>query len=189
MKINLGRIFLYLIIIFNIQLIASEYKWSASINKKNAFVNEAIYLKYICEFRDNGELYTIDFNPVGEFEKYDILLLTEDEKIINNKRINTYEYIAFIKEKGKFTFDFDIVMKKTTHDYIIELTGGMDNDREVEQFFNTFLKQKVLRVNIQEPKSKLLGDFNIEIKKDKLIKKAFSPFHLEIKIKGSGNFQ
>ena len=189
MKINLGKVFLYLFIIFNIQLIASEYKWSASINKKSAFINEPIYLKYICEFNDSGSLYTIDFNPIGKFEKYNILVLKEDEKIINNKRINTYEYIAYVKEKGKVDFDFDVVMKKTTQDSIVELTGGMDNDMEMEQFFNTYLKQKLLSVNIQESKSSLLGDFNIKIKKDKLIKKAFSPFHLEIKINGSGNFQ
>ena len=72
-------------------LFASTYTWRASANKTQAYMNEAIYLEYVCTFSDKSELYTIDFNPQGE--DYSLFLLQESEKIINEKRVNRYECV------------------------------------------------------------------------------------------------
>jgi len=188
MKINLGKILLIILIFANINLNASEYSWSASINKKTAFVNEAIYLNYVCEFNDKSELYTIDFNPVGKYEQYDLILLSEDEKIINNKRINNYEFVAFVKKSGKVNFNFDALMKKTTQDSIDNTVLGRDNV-EKEEFSTKVIRQKTLSIDIEDVSSKLVGEFEIKVKKDKTSVKSFAPFHMEVIIKGDGNFQ
>ena len=61
MKNSLGKIFLALFILLHVELFATTYEWSATTNKKSAYVGEAIYLKYTCTYSDRAELYTIDF--------------------------------------------------------------------------------------------------------------------------------
>jgi len=188
MKKNLGNLILAVLIFFSTQLLASEYKWKAFVNKNTAFVNEAIHLSYVCEFSDRAELYSIDFNPVKSYEKYDLVLLTEGIKIINNKKINFYEFIAFVKSSGKVDFTFDALMKKTTQGSIENTVLGRDNVQN-EQFTSKIVKQNTLSVDVKGSPSDLIGNFSLEIKKDKGKKKAYEPYHLEIIIKGVGNFQ
>ena len=85
MKRNLGKVFL--ILLFFTDLLASEYIWKVSSSKSQAYVNEGIYLKYVCEFSDRAELYAIDFNPVTNNDRYTIIMLSEGERIINSKTI------------------------------------------------------------------------------------------------------
>jgi len=186
MKLNLGKIILILIFI-NSALFATTYKWTAEINKKSAFINEAIYLKYICEFSDRAGLHAIDFNPVGNYEYYDIVLLSENEQIRDAKKINTFEFLAYVKKAGVFEFDFKTVMKKTTQGSIENTVLGRDNMQK-EQFFKTSIKQKVLKVEIKKTDAKLVGNFLLDVKKDKDTKKAYEPYHLEYLISGIGDF-
>ncbi len=188
MKLNLGRLFLILFILYASQVFAQDYRWSASVNKTKAFVNEAIYLKYVCEFSDEGNLYTIGFNPLKKRDKYELVLLKETQKVINFKRINIFEYVAFVKEEGVVNFNFDIVMKKTTIDSINDLSGGLDNDKANEGFTSEFLKQKTLSVDVKN-NIPLVGSFSVELKEDDIEKKAYEPYHLEISIKGIGNLK
>ncbi|WP_321778787.1 hypothetical protein [Sulfurimonas sp.] len=189
MKNNLGKVFLIILIFFNINLAASTYKWSAEVNKSEVMTNEAIYLKYVCMFSDKSELYTIDFNPVGDYENYTIELLAEQEKIVDGKRVNSFEYIAYAKHAGKLTFDFDIVMKKTTQESIDATIGGRDNDRDKESFTNKYLKQKSLVVDVKDSGCILVGEFTLKVKKTNLYLKSYEPYHLEIIIEGIGNFE
>ena len=188
MKKNLGKIIILLLLVLHVELFASTYEWTANANKIKAYVNEPIHLKYTCSFDDRGELYTIDFDPAGHFKKYSVITLTENEMILDGKRINNYEFIVFTKEAGEISFEFPMLMKKTSLESIVELTGGRDNDREKEQFFITKLKQKPLHVEILETSSKLVGDFELSIKKDDFKVKSFEPYHMEVIIKGNGNF-
>lgn len=188
MRFHLGKVFLIISILFHVELFASEYRWSATIDKKKAVVNEVIYLKYICEFSDRGELYSIDFNPVGNYEKYKIILLKEKQILENGTRVSSYEYIAYIKEAGLITFDFDMVMKKTTQDSINFTTKSRDDDRDNEDFSSRYMRQKSLVVDVKKTKSDLVGSFKIDVKKDETKVQAFEPYHLEIIIEGTGNF-
>ncbi len=189
MKKNLGSFFLIICIFLNANLFALEYEWSASANKKEAYVNEAILLKYVCRFSDKNELYTIDFNPVTHNEKYSIKLLQEKERIIDGKRVNSYEYIAYVKNSGTMVFDFDMVMKKTTQESIDSTIGGRDNDVEKEVFTKRYLRQKSISVDILESPVDLVGNFNMEVKKQEPSVVSYKPYNLEIIMKGIGNFE
>ena len=162
-------------------LSASDYEWSVNINKKTALINEAVHLKYVCKFNKDAGLYTIDFNPATTTAQYDLLLLKETK--------NNYEFVAFVKQAGRVDFSFDVIMKKTTLESIAEMTGGLDNEKAKDSFENEYLKQKILTLHVEESDVNLVGDFTIEIKKDEPKKKAFSPYHFEVIIKGVGNFQ
>lgn len=169
------------LVFFSTSLSASNYEWSANINKKTALVNEAVYLKYVCKFNNDAGLYTIDFNPVKTTNQYDLLLLKEGK--------NSYEFVAFVKQTGKVDFSFDAIMKKTTLESIAEMTGGLDNEKAKDGFENEYIKQKTLTLHVEPSNVNLVGNFTLEIKKDEPKKKAFSPYHFEVIIKGVGNFQ
>jgi len=188
MRKNLGNILIIFLLLFNLNLFASSYEWSASVDKKSAFVNEAILLTYVCKFSDRSELYSIDFNPVVNNDNYTIKLLSEKEQIIDAKRVNSFEYIAYVKHSGKMVFDFDMVMKKTNKESIENTVLGRDNE-QYEEFTSSYLKQKSLYVDIKPSEADLVGNFELEVKQGKESVRAYEPYSLEFIIKGIGNFE
>ena len=175
------RVLLVYLVFFTSYLSALDYEWSASISKKTALVNEAVYLKYVCSFNQDEELYTIDFSPAISTDKYDLVLLKESR--------NSYEFVLFVKQAGDLEFSFDTVMKKTTLDSIAEMTGGLDNEKAKDGFVSEYIKQKKLSLHVEPSNTKLIGDFSLNIKKDETKIKAFSPYHFEVIIEGIGNIE
>lgn len=184
MKNNLGKIIILILIFININ--ASEYRWSASINKQKAYIFEAVHLHYSCEFNSRDELYVIEFNPVGSYKDYDIYLLSESENIVDGKRVNNFEFVAFVKESGLIEFNFDVMMKKTNQDSIENTVLGRDNT-EFEQFSKKLIKQKTLSIDVKENSKKLVGEFKFLIKKDEVSLNSYEPFHYELIVEGVGN--
>ncbi|MDT8339054.1 MAG: hypothetical protein RQ763_07635 [Sulfurimonas sp.] len=188
MKKSLGRVFLIVFIFLQVGLFASTYTWSAYANKTTAYLHEAIHIKYVCNFSDASELYTIEFNPSGEYKKFTLKNLRESEQIVDGKRVNSYEFVAFAKEAGKIEFAFEAIMKKTTKESIEDTVIGRDNVKK-EDFTKEPFKQKVLRVSVKETNSSLVGDFILETKKNEPKVKAYEPYHMQVAIKGVGNFE
>ncbi|MDF1879607.1 BatD family protein, partial [Sulfurimonas sp. SAG-AH-194-C20] len=178
-------VFLTLILL---DLNASTYKWSAKIDKKTAYINEAVLLTFVCEFSDNSELYTIDFNPVQNNQHFSIKLLKASQVLKNSKRVNTYEFLAYAKKEGFISFDFDIVMKQTTQDSINSTTNGHYDDSKLETFTSTPIKHLPLCINIKAAPSQLVGEFTLKVKQDIPKLQAYEPYNLEIQIEGVGNF-
>jgi len=189
MKKILGRFLVLFYIFFSVNIFASTYEWESSISKKNAVVNEAVYIKYTCRFSDKGELYTILFNQKGAKDKFDIELLKKTDKLVDLQRVSIFEYILFPKKEGILEFTFDTLMKKTTQDFINNSTTGRDDDRGDDDFSQRIIRQNILLLNVNSSDASLVGDFKVEVKKDTQKIKAFEPYHLEIRIKGRGNFQ
>ena len=170
-----------------LNLSASEYVWKVSTSKKEAYVDEAIHLKYVCKFNDRAELYTIEFNPETENELYTLKLYTEDIRLVNGKKINTYEYIAFVKKPMVIDFSFEALMKKTNRDSIENTVLGRDNI-DYEEFIRTKVKQESIKVNIKDTNTNISGSFSVDITSDALEINAFEPFHLDVEISGEGHF-
>jgi len=189
MKKNHGSFsFLFLLQLFASTLFAQEYIWSASIDKKEAMIHEAIYLHYRCEFADRGELYTIEFNPVGENELYDLRLLREEISFKEGKRIDTFEFVAFAKKAQKIDFVFDMEMKKTTQDSIDNTIIGRDNAQFVD-YSSRHMRQEKLSVDVYETNNSLAGEFTLSYDVSATEVRAYEPVHLSIELKGRGNFQ
>lgn len=188
MRNNLGRVFLIILIFLNLNLVASTYNWSVESDKNEAMVNEAIYLKYVCQYSDEAGLYVIEFNPVVDNERYSIELLSEKEKILDGKKINSFEFVAFAKEAGEITFELDTTMKKTNKDSIENTVLGRDNS-DYEEFSQRFIRQDAVLVNVKKSNTDLVGEFVLNVKKDRNKLKAYEPYHLEINIEGNGNFK
>jgi hypothetical protein len=186
MRNTLGRGFIF-IFVLHLSLFASTYKWSSFVNKKEAYTNEAIYLKYICEFSDESELYVLEFNPISSNDTYDLELLSETQRVIDEKRINTYEFVLFVKKAGKFNLELETNVKKTNKDSIENSVLGRDN-ANYEEFSSTLYKHEKISLDILDANASLVGDFQLSVKKDEAKVKAFEPYHLEVIIKGKGNF-
>ena len=190
MRRDLGKMILLFMLVLQVQLFASTYEWTAITNKTEAKTNEAIYLTYSCQFNDRARLYVIDFNPVISNEKYTIKLLSEKENIVNNKRINIYEFVAFVHQAGEMAFEFDLAMKKTNEESIKNSVLGRDNGdyEEYEEYSTRLIRQKVLSVDISEENSDFVGEIEMNIKSDSPQTQSFEPFNFGIFIKGVGNF-
>ncbi|MBU1216964.1 BatD family protein [bacterium] len=186
MKKNLIKTVIFFLLV-QTQLAASSYEWRANINKTQAYVNEAVNLEYVCTFSDIAELYVIDFDPVTENEKYTLRLLNKNERIIDGKKVNSYEFVAFVHQAGEMRFNFDVSMKKTNRDSIENTVIGRDNG-EYAEYTTTILKQKELVVNVLEDNSSLIGTLEMQVTKDTPKIKAYEPFHMEIKFSGKANF-
>ena len=189
MKKNHGKIIfiIFTLLLSILHLDAKEYTWAASINKKSAFINEAIYIKYTCTFVDRSELYVIEFAPKSN-DMYEIVSLSQSESIKDYKRINTYEYIVFAKKSGRLDLTFDVVMKKTNKDSIENTVLGRDN-AQFEEFSITKLKQKELSIDIKPTTHKLVGEFKIKVKQDEPKIKAYEPYHFYVSIEGLGDLE
>jgi len=187
MKKNLGSLASILVLFFVNTLYASSYEWSLNTNKNVAYVNEAIYLKYSCVYSDQAELYVIEFNPTVDNERYRIDILREDEKIVDGKKINEYEFVLRVKQSGEFTLELDTLMKKTNKDSIENSVLGRDN-ANYEEFSLYPLKQQAVKINVLEAKSKIVGEFMLKVTKSKNSVDAYEPFHLTLEVDGVGDF-
>jgi len=186
MRKNLIRV-LFLILIFSLESLASTYEWSVAVDKKSVAVNEALYLKYRCDFSDRGELYVIDFNPVTQNENYTIVLLSEQTQIRDGKRSNIYEFVAYIHKSGETNFTFDTVMKKTNQDSIENTVIGRDNG-EYEEYTKHFIKQETLLIDVKQSDTQLTGVLKFMAKHTNSSVKAYTPYNVELVIEGIGNF-
>ena len=186
MKKNHTKILL-LLCLFWLNLEATTYEWKAYVNKEKAYVNEAIYFSYRCEFSDRAELYAVEFNPVRNDENATIVMLSERSKIEDGKKILLYEFVAFSHRPDAIVFAFEALMKKTTKESIENTVIGRDN-RKYAEYQTTLFKQKELTVEIFDTQTPLVGSLKMEIKKNKPEVKSLTPYHLEIKLSGVANF-
>ena len=186
MRKNLGKVLAWFLLVWHVPLWAVAYEWEATINKTQAATNEAIYLRYLCTFEDRGELYSIDFNPVGENEAYKLELLSRRDTIAEGRRVVSYEFVAFAKKSGKLVFAFDYTMKKTNERSIENVTIGRDNTQK-EEFTLHAKRHKPLEIAIYDAKTPLVGDIKFHLKSQTPKLQAYEPFHVEATFEGAGS--
>lgn len=188
MKKNLGRLFLAVSVFMHVGLFASTYTWSSTSNKTTAYVGEPIYLKYICEFSDRAELFSIEFDPPLEHKDYSLKTLGHLQSVVDGKKVNSYEFLLFAKRAGEIKFEFEALMKETTQDSIKEMVIGRDNVKK-EEVIKKSIKLDTLSAEIWETNSSLIGNLTLEAKHSEPKIRANEPYHLSLTIKGDGNFE
>lgn len=187
MKPSLGRKLWLLLFIGVATLMAAPYKWTVTANKSEAYLHEAVELKYVCRFDDAGHLYTIDLKPPMETPEYSMKLLFEQERIESGHRVNEYHYVLFPKQSGDMNLAFDLLMRKTTQDSIDNTVIGRDNVEDLD-FTDTAMKTPAVAIDVKEHSELLAGRFAMEMEVDKSDVKAFEAVHVTLKVSGYGNF-
>ena len=185
MKPNLGRA-LAALWLFAAALWAAPYEWSATISQSEAYVHEGVEIRYICRFKDAGNLYVIDFHPPKEGKGYRLKLLRESERIVDGLRRNEYHYLLFPTEAGELDLEFPILMRKTTQASIENTVIGRDNVEDLD-FTDTPLSSPALHLSVKEAQARLAGSFSMDVAYSAKQVKAYEPLHLTVTITGDGN--
>ena len=187
MKKNLGKLFVIISMFLSVELYAVDYTWSLNKYSKTAHTNEAIYLKYICKFKDKASLYGVEFKEEADTPQYRLEVLREDEKIIDGKKTNEFEFVLFIKKPGPFKLELSARMKKTSKDSIENTVLGRDNI-DYEEFTLKIIKHEAIRVDVKDSISNVVGKLELVTHKDTQNIKAYEPYHLEFIFKGNADF-
>lgn len=187
MRNNLGKLGVVVLLLFLNTLYATTYKWSVTVDKTEAYENEAIYLHYSCNFSDTAELYVVEFNPSSDNEEYKLEILREETKIVDGRRINEYEFLLVVKKAGEFNLELESLMKKTNKDSIENSVLGRDN-ANYEEFSLTKVLQKSLHVKVLKSPAPIVGEFQLKVKKGSKSVEAYEPYHLTLEIEGVGDF-
>jgi len=188
MRQSLGRVWGAIFLLIATCLYGGEpYSWSLKTNKSSVYVNEAVEVEYTCNFEDRAYLYVIEFNPEGENEAYRMLPLGEVESIKDAKRSNTYRYVLFPKQAGHKAFHFRALMRKTTKASIENSVIGRDNV-EGYAFTDKEAVLPVLNLEVLEHRERMTGRFSLNVTLDKNETKAYEPVHLDVQVKGEGDF-
>lgn len=177
-----------LLLFLSLELFATSYEWRVSANKERAYVNEAIYLDFVCEFSDGAELYAVEFDPLVSDENLTIKLLSETRRLEDDKKVLEYEFVAFVHKPGERVLAFEALMKKTTQDSIRDTIIGRDNEKYAE-YQSTNVPIKSVAVDVLEANTSLVGEFTMHVKNDAAEVKALTPYHFEVRIDGLGNFE
>lgn len=188
MRLNLGSVLGVILLLMASALNADEpYRWSLKSNKSSAYINEAIAVEYTCDFQDQANLHVIELNIAGENDEYRLLSRGVVETVRDGKRSDTYRYLLFPKKAGQKEFKFNVLMRKTTKDSIEHSVIGRDNVEDYS-FSDTEVKLPLLRLDVLGHQEKMTGKFSLDVKLDKGEVKAYEPVHLDVKVRGEGNF-
>ncbi|MGB5964178.1 MAG: hypothetical protein WBF77_06060 [Sulfurimonadaceae bacterium] len=188
MRQNLGRMLGVILLLMASIVYANEpYTWSLKSSKNSAYVNEAIAVEYTCDFQDQANLHVIELNIAGENEEYRLLSYGVVDTVKDGKRRNTYRYVLFPKKAGQKEFRFKVLMRKTTKDSIEHSVIGRDNVEDYA-FIDQELELPLLSLEVLGHQEKMTGNFYLDVQLDKSEVKAYEPVHLDVKIRGEGDF-
>lgn len=188
MRQNLGRV-LSTVLLLTVSMLYADtpYTWSLKSNKSSAYVNEAVAIEYICDFKDEAYLYAIELHLEGESEEHRILSLGMLENTKDGKRQSIYRYVLFPKTPGQKEFAFNVLMRKTTKDSIENSVIGRDNVEDYA-FSDKTVALPSVNLEVLDHKERMTGQFDLEVILDKNDVKAYEPVHLDISVRGEGDF-
>jgi len=188
MRQNRGSLLGVVLILIATFVYASEpYAWSLKTNKSRVYMNEAVEIEYTCRFKDQGYLYAIEFNPVGENDMYRLLSLGEVTQIKDGRRSATYRYVLFPKKAGEQRFGFKAQMRKTNKASIESAVIGRDNV-EAYAYKDTDVLLPAVKLDVMDQQERMTGRFALSVTLDKQEVKAYEPVHLDVHVSGEGNF-
>lgn len=188
MKQNRGRALTLLLLLMGTLLFGADpYSWSLKTTKSSVYVNEAVEIEYTCRFTDRAFLHVIEFAPEGENDAYRLLPLGVVEKVTDGRRSVTYRYVLFPKQPGENRYSFTALMRKTTKASIENSVIGRDNVEDYT-FTDTKVALPAVSLEVLPHKERMTGRFTLDVTLDKNEVKAYDPVHLDIKVKGEGDF-
>ncbi len=165
----------------------APYSWRLSSGKSDVYVNEAVPIAYTCEFKDQGYLHVIELDIAGENENYRLISRGVDEAVVDGRRRDTFRYLLFPKKAGDQELRFTVLMRKTTKASIENSVIGRDNVEDYA-FIDTKVALPPLHLNVADHRETMTGRFELAVQLDKEAVNAYTPVHLDIKVKGEGNF-
>lgn len=184
MKQNLGKAVL-LVLLLPFVLYAEVWEWKMLTSPPSLYVGQSGIIRYECRFSTNAADYTIAFKPQST-DAYNVAMLTQSDKIVNEKRIQTFDVLITPKQSGSIVFAPDALMRHTTFASIENATIGRDNVKKYDFNDVTAHLPKVSFV-AKASQTPLNGQLTLEAKVDKTTALAHEPIHLSVTLRGEGN--
>ena len=182
MKLSLGKL-IGLIGIFSVSYLqAATYQWSVLDAPKQLFVQQSGVIRYECVFNDSAAEYTIDFKPKNT-QQYSASILTQRDRIVLGKRIQTFDVLITPKQEGVAQIKFDALIRHTTFASIENATIGRDNVKKYD-FNDEIVHLPSVSIDSLPSKGNLTGNFELVVEVDKKSVIAHEPLHLSIYLKG-----
>lgn len=183
MKRSLGR--LVALMILSVSGWGATYQWKVLEAPQSLYVNQSGVVRYECTFSTNAADYTIAFKPSGN-ERYKASILTQRDRIVEGKRVQTFDVLITPTQEGSVEVALDALMRHTTFASIENASIGRDNVKKYDFDDETAHLPKVL-IAAQANAAALSGELSLEVRVDKRSVVAHEPVHLSLYIRGRGN--
>lgn len=184
MRRSLGRL-LFLWLASAVLVWGATYQWKVLQSPQSLRVGQSGVVRYECTFSGSAVEYSIklnlDDNPI-----YHASILTEHEKVVHGKRIQTFDVLITPKISGNIDIRINAIVRVTTLEAIENTVLGRDNvgkDDIVEE--KVTLPSVTLRAD--ENTAALTGSITLEARVDHTRVRAHEPLHLSLFVRGSGN--
>ena len=183
MKRSLGR--LVALMILSVSGWGAAYQWKVLEAPQSLYVQQSGVVRYECTFSTNAADYTIAFKPSGN-ERYKASILTQRDRIVEGKRVQTFDVLITPTQEGSVEVALDALMRHTTFASIENASIGRDNVKKYDFDDESAHLPKVL-IAAQANAAALSGELSLEVRVDKRSVVAHEPVHLSLYIRGRGN--
>jgi hypothetical protein len=183
MKRSLGRLMVLMMV--SVSVWATTYQWRILEAPKELYVNQSGVVRYECSFSNSAAEYVIDFKPQGS-ERYGASMLTQRDRIVEGKRVQTFDVLITPKESGIIRVDLTSLIRHTTFASIENATIGRDNVKKYD-FTDETVSLPSVTILSKANSAALSGEITMEVKVDKRSVIAHEPVHVSLYIRGSGN--
>ena len=183
MKRSLGR--LIALMILSVSGWGAAYEWRVLEAPQSLYVNQSGVVRYECAFSTNAADYTIAFKPSGN-ERYKASILTQRDRIVEGKRVQTFDVLITPLREGNIDISLDALMRHTTFASIENASIGRDNVKKYDFDDESAHLPKVM-ILAKANGAALSGELTLEVRVDKRSVMAHEPLHLSLYVRGKGN--
>ncbi len=188
MKKNLGKVLLYTLLVL-LPLHADDLaKYSMRINKKEAFIKEAVTITFTAEQLEHNTHMFFFLKPKQSSDYKIYLLEKENKELSYHNAIAKFTYILFPTKAKKITINFDFTIK-TASDQAVKQAYVADHDDSIAISMNKkniTLKPLVLQVKKLKKHVDLVGDFKLIANIDKQSINQYESVNLLYTLQGNG---
>jgi hypothetical protein len=164
----------------------TTYGWDVTQSKTKVGQYEAVAVEYRCRFNNEGYEYIIEFNPPKETSAYRLELESAGEKIVDERRINTYRFILFPKRPGELKLELNASMQHTSRESIENTVIGRDNVEKVA-YTTQEVSLPAVTLDVAPHDATVAGHLQLSVTADRKRVEAFSPVQVKIVLEGYGN--
>lgn len=183
MKRNLGRILMLWVLMGG--TLFAKYEWKLLGSPKSLYVGQSGLVTYQCAFDNSAADYTISFHPQNS-QTYKASMLTQKDKIVDGKRIQTFEVLITPIQAGNVNVKLNALVRHTTFASIENATIGRDNVKKYD-FKDDNVTMPPVSILAKENLAALNGQFDLRMEIDKTSVRTHEPVHLSLFVKGKGN--
>jgi hypothetical protein len=183
MKPNLGKILFFWIIA--VGQLWGAYQWRVLEEPKTLVVGQSGVVRYECRFDSSAAEYSIKLK-LDTTPSYKATILTQLDKVVGGKRIETFDLLITPKTSGVITINTKAVVRFTGLGAVENTVLGRDNLSKDDIVEETATLPSVTLVANKNTMA-LTGKLMFEVRNDARSVRAHEPFHLSVIVRGEGN--